>query len=818
MRIPSTQRRQSGLSLIEVLIAVVVLATGLLAMAALQGKLAGSSADAKSRSRVAALLTSTIDYERSLGYSSVVAFSNTTCTGTLLALPLVPAAICSAQNDAGISGLGLVQTVATFYGLSGGGAFTGSTPALGADYVEYKRILLKATWTDAVGQTREIGATNVVSVLGLSSATTLLDKSLITNAVSPIVHQPNPALTAGVIPIAVGDNKDAASTNPQPTLAQTLPSTSFNTLTYTQGANDSSTTRTIQQRVETTVAECLCQLAITNPFVDKFGNLDLFLGSTSFRPTFWDGTKYTPPKDALITPYSSQQVDLIGSQDDRCSVVCRDHHDASTNTVKYDSVTGDLNRYQATVTTTKVKGVSTTTVALKVDGSNNPIPTAGSTDVYLDAARLIRVDGLWRVATDMHSAHLGLLATTPKGIATSPTPDSSSEALYENFVIGFLGLKLNEVLNGGAKPDANAVYASYNLNEPDTVEALTTSGSYKYLHGRGLYFDTLEQEALDKLDSVNADCGSADFPKCLLPYLPFNTINVTQLAKWKALSDAPQTTNGKISVTNSTTSNTATLCNGTTQIRGCVSGVSASSGTTNLDEANATMGTSNSAVASSTEISPYELDSANILADSQPFTVTGTSTASEFFAVLAGEITTLDSTVLSFWTDDLSTNNEPTVQWNIAGAFGFCLGSFARADTNPNPYDCVTSVSLLTPMTVTVGNYNQVVEQSVSNPCTGGTGTYKQPTLVCYAVDTTPSAISVTGVSGYTASVTSTSGTTKATSEQTLITIDSVPSSVIPASQATLNLQFINNFTAAGTYACDATTHVPTYSVPTACN
>ena len=66
MRIPS-QHRSRGFSLLEVLIAVVVLATGLLAMAALQARLASSSADAKARSRIAALLSSVLDDQRANG-------------------------------------------------------------------------------------------------------------------------------------------------------------------------------------------------------------------------------------------------------------------------------------------------------------------------------------------------------------------------------------------------------------------------------------------------------------------------------------------------------------------------------------------------------------------------------------------------------------------------------------------------------------------------------------------------------------------------------------------------------------------------------
>lgn len=809
MRIPSHKRPVTGFSLLEVLIAVVVLATGLLAMAALQGKLASNSADAKARSQVAALMTSVIDSQRATGYGSLASFARTTCSTS--SPTAVQSAICTTESDAGINGLGLTMTVTTYYGAEGGGAFT--TTAC-ADCAEYKKITLKADWADAVGATRTLSLDNIASILGLSSSSTLINTPLTTTSLTPAVHQPNPSLTDGVIPIAVGNNTDAASTNPKPTLAQTLPSTSFNTLTYTQGALDSSITSTIQKRVETVVAECACKLSTTNPLSG-----DVFLGGSTFRPTFWNGNKYVAPADAKITPYSAQHPDAVGTQDDRCTLVCRDHHDASTDTVKFDSVTGDLNRYKATVNKTKVKGKAVVTVGLVKDANGNPVAVSGSTDTYLDAARLIRVDGLWRVATDIHSEHLGLLATTPKGEATSPAPDSGSEAAYEDFVIDYLGQRLSEILDADSAPVANDVFNSHGLNTPDTLTALT-SGSYKYLHARGLYLDYLEQDALDKLTNVNSSC--VDFPDCLLPYLPFNTVNVTQLAKWTRLSDT-ETTNGEIYVTNTTTSNSATKCDATAQIRGCVTGSSASSGTTNLDQAVAVMGKSNSAVASSQEISPYELDPANNLTDSQAFQVSGTDTASEFFTELSGASTTLSpsSTVLSFWTDDLSTNNEPIVKWTIGTAFGYCFGNLSRTDTNPNPYDCITTLPLTTSpaMTVTLGNYNQVVPQTVDNPCAGGTGKYQRPTLVCNTVDTTSLALNdvSTGAAlpGYTTSA-ATAGTVKTTSEQTVISIGGL--TPITKSQAILHAEFINNGTALGAFTCDAVTFVPTFTEPTTCN
>ena len=86
MRNVPSQHARAGFSLLEVLVAVVLLATGLLALAALQGSLARSSAEAKTRSRIAALMAAEMDNVRStIPYANVttaapVSANNPDCT------------------------------------------------------------------------------------------------------------------------------------------------------------------------------------------------------------------------------------------------------------------------------------------------------------------------------------------------------------------------------------------------------------------------------------------------------------------------------------------------------------------------------------------------------------------------------------------------------------------------------------------------------------------------------------------------------------------------------------------------------------------
>jgi hypothetical protein len=463
--------------------------------------------------------------------------------------------------------------------------------------------------------------------------------------------------------------------------------------------------------------------------------------------------------------------------------------------------------------------------------TGNAIPTVADVhaDIYLDSCRIIRVDGLQRVAADLQSKQMGLIATAAKGFATTSVPDSSVAANYERFVLDYLNQELSSLLANTGDVNADTIFNSttYGLNDPASIDATTVSGDYRYVNGRGLYLDFLEQVALDQINSVRSDttvCNTTTpFPTCVLAFVPFSTIDVTQLEPWKALSATDNTQTGRLNVTSTSTSNTASACTTSgTQIRGCVSGISSGG-----DSAVATMRRTNSAVAASVPVNRYDLDLNPIdltdntthvhsQTDSQVFRIGTTNTSSEFFVALTGPSTVIGSNpntiTFPFPTLDLSTTNDPTVLWTVATSTDFCFASVSRTDTDPDPYDCVTPILLALPVSVTVGNYNEVVNQTVTNPCnTSDSTTYNQPNLICYTV----TGATVTGAAGYTATVGSVSAS-KTTAEQTIINING-GASPIPKSTATLNVTFGANGTAAGTFTCDTITNVPTFTTPTSC-
>ena len=421
-----------------------------------------------------------------------------------------------------------------------------------------------------------------------------------------MVHELNPGNTAGVIPIAIGtgDNTYAASTNPKPTVSTSgANSTTFSTLNYTQGVNDTTSTSTIQQRVETEVAECVCKGASSNPF----GSGTLF-GQNTFRPTYWNGNRYVAP--AIVSggvPSSSAAPSI--NQSAECDVCCRDHNDTgiATTAVRYDAVTGDTNRYKVAASGSNI----TTPIALATSGTPAaPVVADITKDAYLDSCRLIRVDGLWRVATDMQAAHVGLIATNDlQGTSTSPvTPYAASETLYQSFVVDATKGYLAAALPTAGSPNWSTfltntlvgLFTTYKPNVPSTNPPLaSTDGTYRYLHAHGLYIDHLETDAINKLNAIiSSSCKttSTNYPKCVLPYLPFSTINISGLAGWTDTNDttdqAGVTPLGKKALSVGTGTSTSSTCSSTTFFGGCVTGLA-----TGYAYATATIGHSNSGIA-----------------------------------------------------------------------------------------------------------------------------------------------------------------------------------------------------------------------------
>ena len=529
--------RERGFSLLEVLIAVVVLSVGLLALAALQGSLTRASADAKVRARVAAMLTARIDDLRTNGYGTLLpegtapTFGATAdgCDGDATDW------IDCARIQSGLATLTSTQRIDTWYGAA---TFANPAPAVGAQdprVAQFKRITLTATWTDASNIPHQLSIVSDVSSMALTNNILVPPEPTTPGTGGPLVRTVDPA-TAGVIPIALSTGSTSATSNPVPELVGQknnlkIVGTRFNVLNYTPPNGGAVV---IQKRFETEVVKCNCKYGAGGTNLPE-------IYQTAMWPAVWNGDGYAVhvPDAATDAPGQTKSSGPKAGveQSALCQECCRDHHDLSgSGTVKFDPERSD-----GLVSKFNLNGSG---ALVEQNNTNN--------GEYYDACRLIRVDGFWRTAADLYERQYGLLETETVGgvAAKTGTPTTSATDLYTSFVTDFL----DAYTGASATPpsDAQATFvANTAFDVPALVNIATASPSdYRYLHGRGLYVDYLEEDARTKLSDVLADTGAqgrcptgTPAKDCVMPYLPFTTANLTEIAGWSTTATPVITVN-----------------------------------------------------------------------------------------------------------------------------------------------------------------------------------------------------------------------------------------------------------------------------------
>lgn len=722
-RIYRTPGRNGGFSLIEVMIAVVVLATGLLALAALQASLARSSSDAKVRSRVAALLTARMDELRAKAYDSAATLADDGCTVDLGAEDWVPTGFC---GDAGIGAITAGQSVVTYSSAVDAASFTaGRLPANGEP--QFKRVTLRATWTDASNASHSLSMASEMSALALSGSILPPPPGSGTPTGAPIVRTTNPA-GPGVIPIAIGGGDATAASNPRPVIIgknnnQSTVGTKFDVVTYSGMSGEA----VIQRRIETTAIKCDCKYGAGGTNLPE-------IYRTAQWPAVWTGDRYTvyKPDTAIAAPgtapASGPEPGAVAAQSPLCQECCRDHHDTLTAGVaKFDPmrviVAGEAHEHYFSDNGNLLNKVNNTSSA-----------------IYEESCRLVRVDGFWRTAADLYSRQMGLLATetVDNKPAKTGVPASGAVIAYQTFVKDYLAQYTGAVATAPAGADAMFNETDRGLNDPVLISiARPNPKDERYLHGRGLYVDHLEKAARDKITAVRLKCPTADKTECMLPYLPFTTINVTELAFWA--SEKEDLSDGEGVITVSTGG--SLIFDPLLPTRGRTNAVGSA---TNADEAFSMveMGSSNSGVAIHSGI---DLGDEVALTDRQKFVVsaTGDGVGDKFSVILSGG----DLVQIS----DTNTANDPSVAWATIAPLdsGNCNATVKLnnpgKDSNPNNYVCNTSAALGIAGSVTVSNYFREYEsapKTLTATCTssGGpvsvTGTIAHPQFDNFQVDT----------------------------------------------------------------------------------
>ena len=673
----ASSHRERGFSLIEVLVAVIVLSFGLLALAALQGSLFKASAEAKAQSVALSLAQEKLEYFR--GYKTTEEFQSFTDGND------------TAQTVGGTQ-FTRSWTVSRYAHPTAGGNFaavadTGATAAGYTTNNEFKRIQVNVQWTDAEGKSRTVTLEDAIASLSPADSSKL-SKYTSSGAVrGPQVMINDPTTEGGVIPIAIGDDTDTAATNPKPITAgnnnnQRVIETRFDIYTYS-GANGSTAQAT--SRIETALAGCKC----------SYGTADAT--ATAKRPTYWNGTRYVVPEDASYTPLAGEaNLNNNEAQSDLCTACCRDHHDpAGVEGAKFDprNSTHASGHYLLNSTTGAIGG----------------LVAPGSGGEYTESCRLIRVDGYFRVAADMYDDYSNLLETKNDGTTTGYLPTAAATTNYQNFVLSYLTNRVvtpttnyNNILPVSAPGTVTSLESAYSINSPSSI-TMPSSGGLKWLHERGLYIDYLEDEAVQAINDAKENCAGAsgtpsstELRDCVLKVLPFTSINLSELADWTpAAGTQIVVTNGEFKDSTDTTPVRGKVTDGTNPTNN------------QTTPATATIRRSNSGL--TTQVGAIDTDDASTWTDSQDFLISGgTGNSGGSFTLTFGS-----------YTFGSTTSSYPTI-----GLANAACNFASSGSSRPNPYTC-TSTSLSGSQTLTLGHYNtQTAVKRTTLTCTdSATGT-----------------------------------------------------------------------------------------------
>jgi type IV pilus modification protein PilV len=495
---------QQGVGLLEVLIAAAVFMVGLLAVISLQTHVLRSNSDARDRTVATHLAQDKLEDWRGIldTATDYAAIGNT-------AAPEIRTVDGKDYNiTVDVTGYNIMP--------AGAEATTSGEP-------DFKEIIVTVQWEDNVGERQQV---QLNSKINKSSA---IDSG---NAASgePAAERPTPHVPVApgnapdVISLSLGSSgltKEATKPQLQVIRQSNTVLTRFDDIVY-----DTNTLFAKQRNAYLTV-NCTCR---------QLGPASGAGQNVGLSPASYDH------KTGLFvagTPVSGKAVGASAGghhQPEICAVCCRDHHDRTDDPSDpnadplYDPFrpasdfthAGDHHHYFA-----------------DEDGALELRNDVG--DVYSESCRLVRIDGIWRVAQDWQ------LAQTQQVVLDNP----SQQADYRNYIKQFLK---QYVLN--LDLDASDGDARYPRKSPDpstfsdssylsALERLPTIGEPNQRVSRAIYVDYLDDEliqllqckinGLSSLGCIDEDTGEAiaqdTDPFGFLQHMPFHEIheiNVTR--------------------------------------------------------------------------------------------------------------------------------------------------------------------------------------------------------------------------------------------------------------------------------------------------
>jgi len=616
--------KNQGFSLIEVMIAVLVLSVGILAVAKLQSTLMRSGSDANQRTVATSLAQKKIDDLRAFTHLNStytwadalalddslpkveVAYSHISGNADLTTYTetggLIPP---SASIPIGSTGYSLNWTVQDYWHTTPLSDPVTTQPAPAPATSDFKRVTVTVGWNNETGDPQSVALDTLITAYS-PALTDLSNNSQ--HGGGPIKVKYTPGLAPDVIKVSIGGGQYKEASKALPDVSHDGDNTlvTFSAVTFTTDEHGNSTADRID---EYSTVNCNCTFSGTGS------------GYTPSRFA-WDNTKKEIyDKQGILVTKTTATENNNGSGTETllahvCTQCCRDHHDSVDSSVKYvagTAASGNHPHYSSS-------GVSVT--------SGN----------YVEACRLKNIDGIRRTFQDWQ---LKTATVLPNSYLSDNSP--STQNAYKIYVSDYI------------------TNSTRNINLPTSLSGrhLTgvPAGESNQIQIRNIYIDDVEQtgteyeDCVAGIDITDAPCENIN----AIAITPFTEINLSKLANWTtATNDGAALAGNTSPCPPSDTSNTITCVSNEAIVDEAV------------DENNYSRGSAHAGSRSGTE---------RIVAYSNPDNtgITGTSALSSG----SFETTELEAIVdANHHSDYISVTVDATqTSLGISGAFNFCGGT-----------------------------------------------------------------------------------------------------------------------------------------------
>lgn len=506
---------QSGTGLIEVLVAILVLAVGMLGMSKLNALLIRDGGTANNRAVAVSLVQEKLDDLRGFKWISPTSSYGEDCGAGIFCFSEI--ATNAGGYEAPVSGTLRFPTGAVTVGNT---SFNRTWTVV--DNGSFKLVTVTVNWTDQNGAASEVLTS---AIWGDDAGVTAFGAGGPGIALGGPKVPYTPKGVPDVVPITISDGTQRETSKPLPDVSSKglSISTEFSSVNYDSDGE--------QTQEDFKTLNCTCQ----------------FAASASANPAAY----YTYKDGELFVKYPKTAADKVNkitgiaitsqgdSQDPLCNTCCADHHDSEDASVTTTATTAlfDPERPSGDYeSNSDHKHYYYTNASQPNLGLTRVAPASGND--YLEACRFLRVDGIFRIMQDWRLSDVTVM---PKDgyLVDGSTALSNYKTYVEN------------VVKGQAKTDGgtNTTWSKSALSTRDLSNR--NAGPIQLL-ARGIYVDKVysDPRTLDTVYYGGIVAGTTGLDK-----IPFNEVNLTLLASWASSNtDVVTVTNEAIKDITSSTS------------------------------------------------------------------------------------------------------------------------------------------------------------------------------------------------------------------------------------------------------------------------